>query len=61
MTRNKCQETPASNRRDDMSIVRRLDELRQKGVVSFPANDAKREFKPLAKRPGALRCFLASR
>lgn len=45
----------------DTSIAQRLEELRRKGVISFPASDAKREFKALGKKPGALRRFLDSR
>ena len=47
--------------RPDTSIARRLEELRRKGVLSFPATNAKREFKSLVKKPGALRRFLDSR
>jgi prevent-host-death family protein len=47
--------------RPDTSIARRLEELRRKGVLSFPATNAKSEFKSLVKKPGALRRFLDSR
>jgi hypothetical protein len=61
MTRNKSQEAPPSHRHDGTSIVRRLEDLRRKGVLSFPASNAKAEFKSLLKKPGALRRFLDSR
>jgi len=47
--------------RPDTSIARRLEELQRKGVLSFPATNAKSEFKGLVKKPGALRRFLDSR
>lgn len=47
--------------RPDTSIAQRLEELRRKGVLSFPATNVKREFKGLVKKPGALRRFLDSR
>jgi metal-responsive CopG/Arc/MetJ family transcriptional regulator len=43
------------------SIEHRLRELRERGVLSFPPNEAKPEMKPLANRPGALQRFLKSR
>mgnify|MGYP001791522466 FL=1 len=42
-------------------IEHRIRELREKGVLSVPANEAKSEMKGLAKRPGALLRFLNSR
>ena len=47
--------------RSENSIEKRLDELRRKGIVSFPAGEVKGVMKTLAKRPGALRRFLDSR
>jgi prevent-host-death family protein len=44
--------------RADTSIEKRLEELRRKGLVSFPAGDVKGELKKLERRPGALRRFL---
>jgi metal-responsive CopG/Arc/MetJ family transcriptional regulator len=43
------------------SIEHRLRELRERGVLSFPPNEPKREIKGVAKRPGALQRFLKSR
>lgn len=43
------------------SVERRMLELRAKGVLSFPPNEAKAEMKPLVKRPGSLQRFLKSR
>jgi hypothetical protein len=59
MMRNKKQTTyrPCT----EASIAQRLDELRRKGVISLPSSDAKRGFKSLVKKPGALRRFLDSR
>jgi prevent-host-death family protein len=48
-------------RRPETSIGERLEELRRKGVLSFPASTAKSEFKSLVKKRGALRRFLDSR
>jgi metal-responsive CopG/Arc/MetJ family transcriptional regulator len=42
-------------------IEHRIRELREKGVLSVPPNEAKSEMKALAKKPGALRRFLDSR
>lgn len=47
--------------RAETSVVRRLDELRRKGVVSLSADERKGELKKLARKPGALRRFLDSR
>jgi prevent-host-death family protein len=47
--------------RSDSSIVKRIDELRRKGIVSIAAAETKGEIKTLAKKPGALRRFLDSR
>lgn len=47
--------------RPETSIGQRLEELRRRGVLTFPATNAKREFKGLVKKPGALRRFLDSR
>ncbi|MEA2343306.1 MAG: hypothetical protein QOF63_1475 [Thermoanaerobaculia bacterium] len=47
--------------RPNTTIAQRLEELRRKGVLSFPTTNAKREFKGLVKKPGALRRFLDSR
>jgi prevent-host-death family protein len=47
--------------RSENSIDKRLDELRRKGIVSFPTGEVKGVMKTLAKRPGALRRFLDSR
>jgi prevent-host-death family protein len=47
--------------RRDTSIAQRIEELRRKGVLSFPASNAKSAFKSLVKKPGALRRFLDSR
>lgn len=41
------------------SLEERLERLRQEGLVSRPTG--KSVFKPLARRPGALRRFLKSR
>ena len=43
------------------SVAKRLDELRRKGIVSFPTGEVKGAMKTLVKRPGALRRFLDSR
>jgi prevent-host-death family protein len=45
----------------DTSLVRRIEELRRKGIVSVSTSEAKSEMKSLAKKPGALRRFLDSR
>jgi metal-responsive CopG/Arc/MetJ family transcriptional regulator len=42
-------------------VESRVRELREKGVLSLPPNEAKGEMKKLAKRPGALRRFFNSR
>jgi prevent-host-death family protein len=47
--------------RADTSIEKRLEELRRKGLVSFPTGDVKVGLKKLERRPGALRRFLDSR
>jgi len=47
--------------RSDTSVVRRLDDLRRRGIVSVSTREAKGEIKTLAKKPGALRRFLDSR
>jgi prevent-host-death family protein len=47
--------------RSENSNDKRLDELRRKGIVSFPTGEVKGVMKKLAKRPGALRRFLDSR
>jgi prevent-host-death family protein len=45
----------------ETSVAKRLDELRRKGIVSFPTGEVKGVMKKLAGRPGALRRFLDSR
>ena len=42
-------------------LERVIRELQQREVLSSPSKKAKGEFKPLTKKPGALRRFLDSR
>jgi prevent-host-death family protein len=44
----------------EVSLEQRIEELARQGVISH-AGSGRKEWKPIARRPGALRRFLADR